>query len=153
MWYTACGTNELIYSTYLTLSTEKYSHDLKVELFYLMGMFRTLSPRDSISVALRKLLQGSYRQVCNKGSRQSELNLMIRYQGIQHSLYGKMQALGFTEFIPFFCTSAVWGQSCLLVQLASCIPPAPLQSPWRVVLSTGSKFGELLLEARNHSWL
>ena len=28
------------------------------ELFYLVGMFRTLTPVDSISVALRKLLQG-----------------------------------------------------------------------------------------------
>ena len=38
------------------LSTEKYSHNLKVELFYLVWMFRTLSPGDSISVALGKLL-------------------------------------------------------------------------------------------------
>ena len=40
-------------------------------------MFRTLSQGDSISVALRKLLQGGgeksgHIQVCNKGSRQSE---------------------------------------------------------------------------------
>ena len=41
-------------------------------------MFRTLSPGDSISVALRKLLQGvrrvksGYRKICNKGSRHSE---------------------------------------------------------------------------------
>ena len=38
--------------------TKKYSQNLKVELFYLMGIFRTLSPGDSISVILRKLLQG-----------------------------------------------------------------------------------------------
>ena len=37
------------------LSTEKYSHNLKVGLFYLMGMFRTLSPGESISVALGTL--------------------------------------------------------------------------------------------------
>ena len=48
------------------------------ELFYLVGMFRTLSPGDSISVALRKLLQGvrrvksGYMKICNKGSRHSE---------------------------------------------------------------------------------
>ena len=47
------------------------------ELFYLVGMFRTLSQGDSISVALRKLLQGGgeksgYIQVCNNRSRQSE---------------------------------------------------------------------------------
>ena len=31
------------------------------DLLYLMGMFRTLSPGDSISAALRKLLQGGRR--------------------------------------------------------------------------------------------
>ena len=31
------------------------------ELFYLVGMFRTLSPGDSISIARRKLLQGGDR--------------------------------------------------------------------------------------------
>ena len=41
--------------------TEKYSHNLEVELYYLVGMFRTLSPGDGISVALRKLLQGGRR--------------------------------------------------------------------------------------------
>ena len=41
-------------------------------------MFRTLSPGDSTSVALRKLLQGvrrvksGYMKICNKGSRHSE---------------------------------------------------------------------------------
>ena len=39
------------------LLTKKYSHNLKVELFYLMEMFRTPSLGDSISVALRKVLQ------------------------------------------------------------------------------------------------
>ena len=41
--------------------TEKYSHNLEVELYYLVGMFRTPSPGDSISIALRKLLQGGRR--------------------------------------------------------------------------------------------
>ena len=54
------------------LLTEKiYSHSESRELFYLVGMFRTLSPGHSISVALRKLLHGGrrtldYIQVCNK---------------------------------------------------------------------------------------
>ena len=39
------------------VSTKKYSQNAKVELFYLVGMFRTLSQGDSISVTLRKLLQ------------------------------------------------------------------------------------------------
>ena len=40
---------------------KKIGHNLKVELFYLVGMFRTLSLGDSISAALRKLLQGGRR--------------------------------------------------------------------------------------------
>ena len=40
----------------LVLSTKKYNHNLKVDLFYLVGMFRTLSPGESIPVPLRKLL-------------------------------------------------------------------------------------------------
>ena len=36
------------------MSTKKYSHNLKVELLYLVGMFRTPSLGDSISVALEK---------------------------------------------------------------------------------------------------
>ena len=50
-------------------------------------------------------------------------------------MYGEMQASGLTEFIPFKCTSAVWGHPCSLVHLASCIPPAPQQSPLGVAVS------------------
>ena len=53
-----------------------------------------------------------------------------------------LQASGLTEFIPFLFTSAVCGQACFLVHLASCIPPAPQQSPWGMVTSLGWKFGE-----------
>ena len=42
---------------------KKYSHNLKVELFYLVGMFRTPGVGDSILVALRKLVQGGRREV------------------------------------------------------------------------------------------
>ena len=31
--------------------------------------------------------------------------------------HGKMQTCGLTEFIPFICTSAAWGQSCFLASL------------------------------------
>ena len=31
-----------------------------------------------------------------------------------------MQASGLNKFIPFTCTSAIWGQSCFLAHLASC---------------------------------
>ena len=43
------------------LSTKKYSHHLISEVFYWVGMLRTRSPGDSISVALRKPLQGGGR--------------------------------------------------------------------------------------------
>ena len=46
------------------LLTKKYNHNMKVERFYLMGMFRTQKPGDNnISVALRKLLQGGREEV------------------------------------------------------------------------------------------
>ena len=38
-----------------------------VELFYLVGMFRTLSLEGRISVALRKLLQGRNRGLVGRG--------------------------------------------------------------------------------------
>jgi len=59
-------------------------------------------------------------------------------------MYGKMEASGLPEFTPFLCTSATWGQSCLLVHLASCkaaCSPAPQQSLWGVEASAGSQFG------------
>lgn len=56
--------------------TKKYSHNLKKAILF-DGNVRTLSPRNSISVALRKLRQedrreSDYIQVCNKESSQSE---------------------------------------------------------------------------------
>ena len=45
------------------LLTKKYNHNMKVESFYLMGMFRIQKPGDNISVALRKLLQGGREEV------------------------------------------------------------------------------------------
>ena len=41
----------------MNFSTKNYSQNLKVVLFYLVGMFRTPGPGDSISVTLSKLLQ------------------------------------------------------------------------------------------------
>ena len=55
-------------------------------------------------------------------------------------MYEKMQASGLTEFIPFICISAIWGQPCFLVHLASCIPPAPQLSPCGVAASAASQF-------------
>ena len=57
-------------------------------------------------------------------------------------MYGKMQASGLTEFIPFLRTSAIWDQSCFLVHFASCILAAPQQSPLGMSASAGSQFWE-----------
>ena len=68
-------------------------------------------------------------------------------------MYAKMQASGLTEFNSFICIPSIWGQSCFLVHLkewqmaASCIPPAPPQSPWGVGASPGSVLGALI-----HNW-
>ena len=66
------------------MSTEiGYSHSLKArELFYLVGMFRTLSPGDSISVALKNLLQGSRRgsQAIDKFAKKGAGSLDIKDQ-------------------------------------------------------------------------
>ena len=66
-------------------------------------------------------------------------------------MYGKMQAAGLTEFIPFICTSAVWGQilfpvsvrgdrcgGWLLLASHPHPPPPPQQPPW------GKGWGHLL---------
>ena len=53
-----------------------------------------------------------------------------------------MQASGLPGFIPFICTSAIWGQCCFLAHLAFCIPPAPQPSPWGMAASTGLQFWE-----------
>ena len=60
------------------VSNEKYKHNLKVELLYLVGMLRTPSlGRQHLSSSektapRRQEGKSSYIQVCNKGSRQSE---------------------------------------------------------------------------------
>ena len=125
-------------------------------------MFRTLSPGDSISAPRRQEGKSGYIQVCNKGSRQSEHQRSdIKLRNLAFYVYAKMQASGLTEFNSFICISAIWGQSCSLVHLkewqmaASCILPAPQQSPWGVAASRYHSFGSLHLhlETRNHWWL
>ena len=91
----------------------------------MVGMFRTLGPGDSISVALKKLLQGGRRgsqatcKFATKAAGTLNIKDQVSNQGIWHSVYGKMQAPRLTYFI---CISAIWGESCFLAQLASCIP-------------------------------
>ena len=49
-------------SVHFQVWTKIYSHILKAELFYFVGMFWTPSPGDSISIALRQLLQRGRRE-------------------------------------------------------------------------------------------
>ena len=117
---------------------------LKVELFYLVEIFKTPSLGNSLSVALKKkMLQGGRRgsQAINTlytslPQRESE-HQRSRIKWTEHSMYGKIQASGLTLFIAFTCTSAIRGQSCFLVHLASWIPPAPQHSPRRLAASSG----------------
>ena len=64
------------------MSSKNYTHSLKVELFYLVKTFRSPSLGDSISVALRKLLQGGRRgsQATNKFVTKGADNLNIEDQ-------------------------------------------------------------------------
>ena len=65
----------------------------------------------------------------------NSLAFSMRYQ--VSIKYGKMQASVLTKFIPFICTSSIWGQSCSPCFLH---PPAPQQTivggsiPWITVL-------------------
>ena len=70
---------------------------------------------------------------------------------------GKKQASVLIEFIPFICTSAIWGQSCFLIHLASCTLPAPQQlglgEAWGgAATSTGWHGSQLVLGALIHLW-
>ena len=126
--------------------TKKYSHNLKVEGYFIWWeCLGPWAPSDSISRALRKLLQGGrsksgYIQVCNKGSRQSEHGRSgTKLRNL--AFYVRADVSPWAHRIPsFICTSAVWGQSCFLIHLASCIPPAPQQSLWGVAGSAGLQF-------------
>ena len=131
------------------------------ELFYLVGMFRTPSLGEGISVAPRKLFQGGrgksgYIQVCNKGSRQSE-HQRSGFKWRNLTFYVREDASLWAHWIhSFLRTSAIWGQSCFLAHLASCISLEPQQLPWGswqhlMDHSFGSSHSHL--EARNHWWL
>ena len=133
---------------------KKYSHNLKVESYFICRMFRTPSQGDSISVALRKLLQGGRGKVWLYLSllqrEQAVWTSNIRYQVKEFSiLYGKMQSSQ-NPFLSY--ASAIWGQI-----LFPCLP-CFLQSPWRrwewagwqhpLDHSLGSSHSHL--KARNH---
>ena len=77
-------------------------------------MLRTQSQEDRISVALRKLLQRGRRgcqaiyKFASKGAGSLNIKDQVSSQGIYHSMYGKLQASGLTESIPFICISVLF---------------------------------------------
>ena len=122
-------------------------------------MFRTPSPGDSISVALRKLLQGGRRrsQVIYKFAAEGtgSLNIKkIRYQVKEFSLCIWVDERLWAHWIHSFHIHLSY-LGPILVHLASCIPPASQQSPWGVTVSLDWSFGSphSHLEARNRWWL
>ena len=122
-------------------------------------MFRTPSPGDSISVALRKLLQGGRRrsQVIYKFAAEGAggLNIKkIRYQVKEFSLCIWVDERLWAHWIHSFHIHLSY-LGPILVHLASCIPSASQQSPWGVTASLDRSFGSphSHLEARNYWWL
>ena len=76
----------------------------------------------------------------------------VRYQVKEFSIlqYGKMQASGLTEFIPFKCNSDIWDQSSFLVHPASCIFTVPQR--WGCWAGDGSIHWITVLGALIHIW-
>ena len=145
----------------MNLPTRKCSQNL-IELFYLVGMLRSLSPGDSISVALRKLLQGGgeksgYIQVCNKGSRQSEHQRSgIKLRNL--AFYVWEDASLWAHWIHSFhmhLSYLVRANPISLFTLFLAFPPL-LNShcgEWQQALDCSFGSPHSLLEARNHWWL
>ena len=138
-------------------------------------MFRTQSPRDSISVALRKLLQGGERgsQVLyiflNKGSRQSKQQRLLLRNKTQISSkefsallwMGKYKSLGslnsFLSYAPQL--SGAHPVSLFTLRSGRRLLPAFPQflyghlGGWRQLLDGNLGRPHSCLEARNHWWL
>ena len=72
----------------MNFSTKNYSQNLKVALFYLVGMFRTPGPGDSISVTLSKLLHKGRKasQAIHEFATTGAGSLKIRYQVKEFSI-------------------------------------------------------------------
>ena len=117
-----------------------------------MGKFRTPSPGDNNSIALRKLLQGCRREHRLYTSLQqreqavwaSKIRLQVKEFGIL--CMGRCRPLGSLHW--FLCTSAVWGWPCFLVHLASCIP----SSSSAMTLGGGSILWITVWGALIHTW-
>ena len=116
-------------------------------------MFRTLSQGDSISEALRKLLQGGRRgshaiyKFATKGA--GSLNIKDQVIKLRNLAFYVWEDAGrWAHWVhSFHMHFSYLVQSCFLVHLASCIPPAPQQLLWGVAASSGSVFGVII-----HIW-
>ena len=91
---------------HLYASTKKHSHHLKVDLFYLVEMFRTQSLGDSLGVALRKLLQigrGEVRLHTSLQQREQKVwTSKIRYQVRNLAFYEREDASLWDHWIHSF---------------------------------------------------
>ena len=94
-------------------------------MFYSLGVFRTLGPRDSIScdpertAPRRQWEESDYRDVLQQ--RASSLNIkrllwikrnqITQVKELNNFLcIGRRKSPGLTEIIPFICISTLWGQ-------------------------------------------
>ena len=123
----------------------KNSHNLKVEIL-LDGNVKASETRRQHLSSHEKTTQGGRRasqaipKFATKGT--GSLNIKIRYQGIQLSMYGKCKPLGSLNSFRSCAAGLSGAKSCFLVPFASCIPPATQQSPWQVAASAGLQFWE-----------
>ena len=112
-----------------------------------MGIFTTPSLGDSISVALRKLLQGGRRgnqAICKfatKGAGSLNSKDQISSQGIEHSMYGKTQISRLTALFLSYTLQLSGANPVSSFTLLLSLP-APQESPCGVAASTGSQIWE-----------
>ena len=129
------------------------------ELFYFVGMFRTLSPGDSISIAWRKLLQGGGRgskatyMFATKGA--GSLNTKIRYQVKELNILcmGKCKPLGtLNSFVlPHLSYLGLILFPCSLEGVADgCFLPSPSSSA--IIVVGGSFCSVTVSGALIHIW-
>ena len=110
----------LLSTLYVFMLTSKNSHNLKVERFYLVAIFRTSNPRDSISSNLERTASRRWGEepgyIEALQQRAGSLNIkIINWNQISQeiecfSVCRKMQESGLTEASPIICTSAILGQ-------------------------------------------
>ena len=90
-------------SVHFQVWTKIYSHILKAELFYFVGMFWTPSPGDSISIALRQLLQRGRREsYIHKFATEGAGSLNIKDQVSLNSLLSYAPQLSGTHPVSSF---------------------------------------------------